>query len=194
MGGKKRKSYSIEFKKRITEDSRNKNLASFCRERMLNIRMVRKWRLMFEQLSEQAYLGFGSRRSHGSGRQPFYLDLEDIVVEWIIKRKESNHVVTKPDIRKYALTMAPYFNIDPESFKASSHWLSNVIRRNELSLSSTALFTLNDDDVGPIKQTVNYLFDDTDFYDHSNMITAVDTPLPIFDYDLINDDNELIDL
>ncbi|KAF6313027.1 hypothetical protein mRhiFer1_008558 [Rhinolophus ferrumequinum] len=77
----KRKSYSVEYKKGIVEDSRGKNLTAFCKEKKLDLRMVRKWRAEYDNLSQQVDEGNAKKRKCGSGRQPLFLELEDIICE-----------------------------------------------------------------------------------------------------------------
>ena len=62
-----RKSYSIEYKKGIVEESQGKNLTTFCKERNLDLRMVRKWRSDYEKLSQKVDKGNAKKRKCGSG-------------------------------------------------------------------------------------------------------------------------------
>ncbi|KAG9469218.1 hypothetical protein GDO78_021026 [Eleutherodactylus coqui] len=129
----KRKSYSIEFKKGIVEDSQGKNLTAFCKEKMLDVRMVRKWRADYDYLSQQVCKGNAKKRRCGSGRQPLFPELEDIICEWIADRRAKALVVRRADIQEFALSMAPQLAISPE-FKASQHWLDSFLQRCEPSL------------------------------------------------------------
>ncbi|XP_026547673.1 zinc finger protein 75D-like, partial [Notechis scutatus] len=62
----KRKSYSVEFKKGIVEDSLGRNLTVFCKEKKLDLRMVRKWRAEYNNLSHQMDEGNAKKRRCGS--------------------------------------------------------------------------------------------------------------------------------
>ncbi|XP_060129387.1 ashwin isoform X1 [Zootoca vivipara] len=129
----KRKSYSVEFKKGIVEDSQGKNLTAFCKEKKLDIRMVQKWRAEYDNLRLQVVIGNAKKRKCGSGRQPLFPQLEDMIIEWIADRRAKALVVRRADIQAFALAMAPLFEISPE-FKASQHWLDGFLQRYELSL------------------------------------------------------------
>ncbi|XP_077136662.1 uncharacterized protein LOC143793513 isoform X2 [Ranitomeya variabilis] len=174
----KRKSYSVEYKKRIVEDSRGKNLTAFCKEKMLNIRMVRRWRAAYDNLSQQVCKGNAKRRKCGAGRHPLFPELEDMICEWIADRRAKALVVRRADIQEFALTMAPQLEISPEDFKASHHWLDGFLQRCELSLRrSTALCKLEDAEV--IKRALAFksFVDGIDFskYQLSNMIVMDET-------------------
>ncbi|XP_039192450.1 tigger transposable element-derived protein 1-like [Crotalus tigris] len=129
----KRKSYSVEFKKAIVEDSRGKNLTAFCKEKVLDVRMVRKWRAEYKNLSQQVDKGNAKKRKCGSGRQPLFPELEGNICEWIADRRAKALVVRRADIQAFALAMAPQLEISPE-FKASQHWLDDFLHRYKLSL------------------------------------------------------------
>ncbi|XP_075420948.1 general transcription factor II-I isoform X1 [Tenrec ecaudatus] len=147
----KRKSYSMEYKKGIVEDSWGQNLTAFCREKMLSIRLVRKWRAEYGHLSEQVDKGHAKKRKCGSGRQPLFSELEALICEWVADRRAKALVVNGPQIQEFALAMAPRFDIAPGHFKASQHWLDNFLQRSELSLrrSTTATVPYTDDDYSP---------------------------------------------
>ena len=83
----KRKSYSLEYKKGIVEDSQGQNLTTFCKNKKLGLRMVQKWRLQNEKFSQQVHDGNSKKRKLGSGLQPLFPELEDIVCEWIADRR-----------------------------------------------------------------------------------------------------------
>ncbi|XP_053463293.1 uncharacterized protein LOC128597167 [Nycticebus coucang] len=150
----KRKSYSVEYKKGIVEDSWGQNLTAFCKEKMLSIRLVRKWRAEYGNLIEQVDKGNAKKRKCGSGRQPLFSELEDLVCEWVVDRRAKALVVNRARIQEFALAMAPQFDIAPEDFKASQHWLDNFLQRSELSLRrSTTLFRLEDTQVTTVPYT-----------------------------------------
>nr|KAF6391794.1 DnaJ heat shock protein family (Hsp40) member C17 [Pipistrellus kuhlii] len=174
----KRKSYSVEYKKGIVEDSWGQNLTAFCKEKMLSIRLVRKWRAEYGNLIEQVDKGNAKKCKCGSGRQPLFSELEDLICEWVVDRRAKALVVNRAQIQEFALAMAPQFDIAPEDFKASQHWLDNFLQRSELSLRrSTTLFRLEDTQV--IKRALAFksFIDDADFskYSLSNMIAMDET-------------------
>ncbi|KAF6362058.1 R3H domain containing 1 [Rhinolophus ferrumequinum] len=173
----KRKSYSIEYKKGIVEDSRGKNLTAFCKKKKLDLRMVRKWRAEYDNLSQQVDEGNAKKRKCGSGRQPLFPELEDIICEWIADRRAKALVVRRADIQAFALAMAPQLEVSPEEFKASQHWLDGFLQRYELSLRSTTLFKLEDTEV--IKRALAFksFVDGIDFskYQLCNMIAMDET-------------------
>uniref|UniRef100_A0A8D0BFC3 HTH CENPB-type domain-containing protein n=1 Tax=Salvator merianae TaxID=96440 RepID=A0A8D0BFC3_SALMN len=174
----KTKSYSTEYKKGVAEDSQGKNLTAFCKEKMLDIRMARKWRAEYDNLSQQVYKGNAKKRECGSGRQPLFPQLEDMICEWVADRRAKALVVRRADIQEFALAMAPQLEIFPEEFKASQHWLDGFLQQCELSLRrSTTLFKLEDAEV--IKRALAFksFVDGIDFskYQLSNMIAMDET-------------------
>uniref|UniRef100_A0A803JQY6 HTH CENPB-type domain-containing protein n=1 Tax=Xenopus tropicalis TaxID=8364 RepID=A0A803JQY6_XENTR len=175
----KRKSYSVEYKRRIVEDSWGQNLHTFCKKKkMLNMRLVRKWRAEYGKLIEQVEKGNAKQRKYGSGRQPIFSELEDLICEWVVDRRAKALVVNRAQIQEFALAMAPHFDIAHEDFKASQHWLDNFLQRSELSLRrSTTLFRLEDAQV--IKRALAFksFIDDIKLskYNLSNMIAMDET-------------------
>lgn len=174
----KRKSYSVEYKKGIVEDSQNKNLTTFCKEKNLDLRLVRKWRAEYDNLSKQVEEGNAKKRKLGSGRQPLFPELEDITYDWIANRRSRALVVRRADIKAFAIAIAPSLDIPLEIFKVSQGWLDNFFQRYELSLRrTTTLFKLEDAEV--IKRTLGFkhFVDTIDFsqYNLSNMIAMDET-------------------
>ena len=104
------------------EDSRYKNLIAFCKEKKLDIRMVRKWRAEYDDLSQRVDEGNTKKRKCGSGRQPLFPYLEDNVCERIADRRSKALIVCRADIQAFALAIAPQLEISQKEFKASQHW------------------------------------------------------------------------
>ena len=100
-----RKSYSIEYKKEIVEESQGKNLTAFCKERNLDLRMVRKWRSDYEKLGQKVDEGNAKKRKCGSGRKPLFPELEDLICEWVAERRARGLIVRRADIQTFALKM-----------------------------------------------------------------------------------------
>jgi len=174
----KRKSYTVEYKKAIVEESWGKNVVQFCKEKMLDHRLVQKWRAEHTNLSEKVESGMAKKRKIGCGRQPMYTELESLVSEWVADRRAKTLVVTRAQIQEYALAVLPQFDISPEQFKASQHWVDNFLERNDLSLRrSTTLFRLEDAEI--VKRALAYkkFVDDIDFSKYSlcNMIAMDET-------------------
>lgn len=173
----KRKSYSVEYKKGIVEDSRGVNLVAFCKEKMLDLRMFRKWCADYDNLCQLVDQGNEKKRRIGSGRQPLFSELEECIWEWIADRAMAL-VVRRADIQKFALETAIEFNISTEEFKASSHWMNNFLQRHELSLRrSTTMFKLEDNEVVKRALAFKLFVDGIDFskYQLSNMIAMDET-------------------
>ncbi|XP_034967923.2 pogo transposable element with KRAB domain [Zootoca vivipara] len=173
----KRRSYTVEYKKGIVEDSQGKNLTAFCKEKNLDIRMVQKWRAEYDNLSLQVVIGNAKKRKCGAGRQPSVPELEDMISEWIAERRAKALVVRRADIQAFALAMASQFEVSPE-FKASQHWLDGFLQRYELSLrKSTTLFRLEDAEVVKRALAFKSFVDGIDFskYQLCNMIAMDET-------------------
>ena len=135
----KRKSYSIEYTKGIAEESQDKNLTAFCKERNLDLRMVRN----------------AKKPKCGSGRQTLYSELKDVICEWVAERRAKALVVRRADIQKFALTNVPQFGILREDFKALNHRLDNFFLQHELSLrKSKTLFKLEGAEI--VKRAISY--------------------------------------
>ncbi|CAI9726391.1 Hypothetical predicted protein [Octopus vulgaris] len=109
----RRKSYSIEYKEGMVEESLGKNLIAFCKEKKLDLRMVRKWRADYDKLSQQVEKGNAKKCECGLGRQPLFSELEDVICEWVADRRAKALVVHKTDIQAFALANAPQFGIFP---------------------------------------------------------------------------------
>ncbi|KFM70044.1 Pogo transposable element with KRAB, partial [Stegodyphus mimosarum] len=174
----KRKSYSVEYKKGIVEDSRGVNLVAFCKEKMLYLRMVRKWRADYDYLCQLVDQGNEKKRRVGSGRQPLFSELEDCIWECIAGKRAMALIARRADIKKFALETAIESDISTEEFKASSHWLDNFLKRYELSLrTSTTLFKLEDNEVVKRAFAFKLSVDGIDFsiYQLSNMIAMDET-------------------
>nr|KAF6353493.1 hypothetical protein mPipKuh1_010455 [Pipistrellus kuhlii] len=174
----KRKSYSMEYKKGIVEYSWGQNLTAFCKEMMLSIRLVRKWRAEYGNLIEKVDKENAKKHKCGSGQQPLFSKLEDLICEWVVDRRAEALVVNRAQIQEFALAMAPQFDIAPEDFKAPQHWLDNFLQQSELSLRrSTTLFRLEDTRVIKRALTFKSFTDNANFskYNLSNMIAMDET-------------------
>nr|XP_008120135.1 PREDICTED: zinc finger protein 777 isoform X3 [Anolis carolinensis] len=122
----KRKRYSVAFKKGIVEASRGKNLTAFCKEKKLDLRMVRRWRAEHDE-------GNGKQRKGGkSSRQPLFPELEALVCGWIAEQKAKALVVRREDIQAFALAVAPQLEIPPKDLKALQRWLDGFLQRYKL--------------------------------------------------------------
>ena len=76
--------------------------------------------------------------------------------------------------------MAPQFDISPDIFKASNHWMYNFFRRHEFSLRrSTTLFKVDDTEVDKCALAFKSFIDKIDFskYNLSNMIVMDNTAM-----------------
>lgn len=174
----RRKSYSVEYKKQIVEECENANLSKFCEEKKLSPRLVRKWRASKEELDRRMEEGNAKKRKCGAGRRPLFLELEDVVLDWILNRRASCLVVRRAEIQAFALESAPQLDISDEVFKASSHWLSDFMKRKELSLRrSTTLFKLEDNEIIERALTFKDFVDKIDLsrYESSNVIAMDET-------------------
>lgn len=48
--------------------------------------------------------------------------------EWITDKRAKALVVQRADIQAFTLAMAPQFELSPEEFKASQHWLYGFLQ------------------------------------------------------------------
>ncbi|KAM4029731.1 LOW QUALITY PROTEIN: uncharacterized protein ACNLHF_022387 [Anomaloglossus baeobatrachus] len=137
----------------------------------------RKKKELFRRVQERNRGGLSGQKSY------CFLQRED--AEYLIGPKMASRlrraktlVVNRAQIKEIALAMAPHFEIAPEEFKASQHWLDSFLQRSELSVRrATTLFRLEDAEI--IKRAFPFksFIDDTDFskYNLSNMIATDET-------------------
>lgn len=176
----KRKSYSIEFKISTVEESYNKPLTIFCKEKKLDLRMVRRWREKYVSYKNAESCGNSKKHKIGTGRQPTSSELEDEVFEWICERRAKSLIVSRTEIQKYALNIAVQFEISLDKFKASSRWLDGFIKRYDLSLrKSTSLFKLPDDEIANRALSYKTFVDNVNIsnYKPSNVVAMDETSI-----------------
>ena len=136
----KRKSYSVEFMKvRVEESLGRNNLTAFCKEKNLDLRLVRKWRSQHDMLLHKMEEKQEKQRKCGAGRRPSFPELEDIICDWIIDKRANSSIVRRGDIQQFALKMASSLGIASMEFKASDCWLSKFMKRYDLSLRRSSL-------------------------------------------------------
>lgn len=104
----------MDYKKRIGEDLNNKNFTTFCKEMMLDFRMVRKLRAVYDYLSRHVDEGNAKKCKCRSGRQPLFSGVENITAGWIVDRRRL--VVRRADIQEFALAMAPPMDINSQRY------------------------------------------------------------------------------
>ncbi|OWZ20243.1 hypothetical protein PHMEG_0005362 [Phytophthora megakarya] len=96
-------------------------------------------------------------RLAGGGRKKALGELVDLLLESIVLRRLKKEKVTREWIAIQALQI--YAKVDNSmirSFQASSHWVSNFMKRNDLSLRRrTNLTTLSDDQL--VDRAVSYM-------------------------------------
>ena len=85
---KARKSYSIQYKKKILEDCITKgNVYQVATQNNLNYQMVLKWRKAADDLDEMPET---KKRLVGGGRKPIIGELEDSIFDWFCERRANN--------------------------------------------------------------------------------------------------------
>ena len=131
------KNYSIKYKKGIVEDSLDRNLSAFCKEKL----DIRKWRAEYDDLSQWVDEENAKKLKCGSGQQPLFPELEDTFCEWVAGRRSKALIVCMADIQ----ALASQLDIYPKGFKESQHWLDSFLQQYELSLKRVkTLFKLDD--------------------------------------------------
>ena len=114
-----RKSYTLECKKSIVEESRDKNLIIFCKEKNLNTKMSQRWR--HTNLSKSVADGNNKKKKVGTGRTLAINELENTITDWIIDRRARGLIVRRCDIQNVAVDFAS--KNEMLDFKASTHRL-----------------------------------------------------------------------
>lgn len=164
-----RKSYTIQFKKQMVEESRNvRNLTAFCKEKNIGLRMLNKWKKKYEYLAMHSACGRAKARKCGSGPTAFYPELEDLIYDYIADKRALGFVVRRSEIQKVAQNLAPEFDISLDKFKASTHWVTKFLNRHHLSLRrSTTLFKLEEQEI--VRRAISFkkFVDDIDFSKYS---------------------------
>jgi Tc5 transposase DNA-binding domain len=61
-------------------------------------------------------------------------DLENVVLDWIVDRRQRKLVIRRKDIQGFAMSVASEMLADPSTFKTSGHWLQGYLKRMGLSL------------------------------------------------------------
>lgn len=69
----------------------------------------------------------------GSGRQPLFSELEDLICEWIVEKRAMTLVVRRAYIQLFAIAIVPYLEKSLEKC-TSQHWLDVFLQRYKLSL------------------------------------------------------------
>jgi hypothetical protein len=75
--------------------------------------------------------GAAARRVHGAGQKPKLDDIEELLADEVINLRIDKVKVTRNFIHGRARQMAVDSNI--EGFKASPHWITLFLRRNNFS-------------------------------------------------------------
>ncbi|KAG4059472.1 hypothetical protein PC123_g5621 [Phytophthora cactorum] len=108
---------------------------------------VRRWWRLREKTKAAAP---HQARVAGGGRKPLSETLEELLYEEFVTKSTKKEKVTRSWLASMALT--PYASEvaelqSPPPFAASDHWVSNFIRRFEISLRRRTNLTVLDDDV-----------------------------------------------
>ncbi|XP_046572797.1 zinc finger protein 502-like isoform X2 [Haliotis rubra] len=133
MGPKrKRHAYDASFKLRAVARAEATNNCAAAREFEIDERQVRNWRKEKASLMEMPK----NKQSRRFTLSPF-IQLEDILAEWVLDKRQHGLTVTRSMIRLRALTeykaKKDEFSL-PSSFQASSTWCTRFMNRMKLAL------------------------------------------------------------
>ena len=124
-----RKSYDAQFKLKVIEQAeKTSNRAA---ERALGVSecMIRKWRSQKEDLKKASK---SSKKLPGGGRKAQYNDIEDQIMERIMRERELQHHVPCKLIQQWTKDLAQAEGVP--DFRASRGWLANSMKRFNLVL------------------------------------------------------------
>ena len=132
--GKKKRSYSMEFKKQVVvyaEANSNRSAASHFD---VEPKRVRKWKKDFEKTKSTKS---NRQRLDGGGTKCINKDLEEDLVHWINEKRSKMLYVSRKMIMWKAKSIFDAKNEDPttkDSFVASRGWCEKFMRRHGFSL------------------------------------------------------------
>ena len=132
--GKKKRSYSMEFKKQVVayaEANSNRSAASHFD---VEPKRVREWKKDFEKFKSTKS---NRQRLDGGGRECIDEDLEEDLVHWIYEKQSKMLHVSRKMIMWKAKSIFDAKNEDPAtkySFVASCGWCEKFMRRHGFSL------------------------------------------------------------
>ena len=131
--GKKKRSYSIKFKKQVVpyaEANSNRSAASHFD---VEQKRVREWKKDFEKIKSSKS---NRERLDGGGRKCIDEDLEEDLVHWIYEKRSKMLHVSRKMIMWKAKSIFDAKNEDPatkDSFAASRGWCETFMRRHGFS-------------------------------------------------------------
>ena len=132
--GKKKRSYSMEFKKQVVvyaEANSNRSAASHFD---VEPKRVREWKKDFEKIKSSKS---NRQRLDGGGRKCIDEDLEEDLVHWIYEKRSKMLHVSRKMIMWKAKSIFDAKNEDPatkDSFVASRGWCEKFMQRHGFSL------------------------------------------------------------
>lgn len=125
------KSYSVAFKKKAVERSRQIGIRPAAREFHVDERRIREWKSKTAQFHGISNSQSSNRlRLSGGGRKPLLPEVEQNLSSWIISERENYRRVTRKAIASKATELA---NNNPD-FKASRGWVDKFLHRNDFSI------------------------------------------------------------
>ena len=132
---KKRRAYSIKFKIEVIQFAEKHSNRETGRKFKIDESMVRRWLHKKKEINE-AYEQPGSSkrrlRLEGAGRKPCLSTVEDELIEKIAKERADHRHVSPKLIQVWAAKKAEEINLT--EFMASRGWLSNFMKRYNLSI------------------------------------------------------------
>ena len=134
-----RKSYSIDFKLRVTKrlHELNENISATAKEFAVDRRQVRQWRVQeadMKRLSSERKKADDTlrrRRRLTYKSKAKYPDVEARLLDWVKEKREEGILVHGKAVRAKAKELVAEVYPD-DNFKASNGWLVRFLRRNKL--------------------------------------------------------------
>lgn len=133
----RRKSFSAEFKTEVLKYIKDKNCSNNAAARHFGIdeKNIRRWKTQSDPLHTIVKDGL-TKAKHlpGSGRRPLSDDLEELVYQWINKKRSEKQRVTRKEIQQKALELYESTIKGEEEFLASKGWVEKFMTRYSISL------------------------------------------------------------
>ena len=96
----RRKSYSIQFKRKILEECLTDSNIAVAKKYSLSERMIYKWKVAAEEL--ERLVSTRKTRLPGGGKPPILLEHENDILDWIASRRAESLIVRRKDVLAFA--------------------------------------------------------------------------------------------
>ncbi|EFO89410.1 hypothetical protein CRE_26893 [Caenorhabditis remanei] len=126
---KTRKSYSLEFKKKVVRAARSGNISKASRIFNVSRQCIQEWMKRRSEISDEVERSGGKKkRLDGGGRPVGDKEFDDELLNWIKNLRKENKRVSRRIIQRKAQEMSKC-----DTFMASNGWLESFLKRHHLT-------------------------------------------------------------